>query len=159
MVITEPAEATCLACSTKIYSINGESFSRTPKLSKREKGFLGWAKTSLPYKYSLLRIILGNILKPKLNEIWRKEVEIYEIYKKLKTYQAVAQAHSNSDLPGKAWKVKNYNYWIACRHLDCESGSERLCYHEELRGFTDLGSASYWMEICFNHSEELTRSG
>ena len=44
----------------------------------------------------------GNILKPKVNEIWRKEVEIYEINKKLKTYHAVAQAPSNSDLPGKA---------------------------------------------------------
>ena len=46
----------------------------------------------------------GNILKPKVNEIWRKEVEIYEINKKLKTYQAVAvaQAPTNSDFPGKA---------------------------------------------------------
>ena len=44
---------------------------------------------------------------------------------------------------------------MAYRHLDCESGSERLCQHEELRGFTDLGSASYWMEICFNQSEAL----
>ena len=42
----------------------------------------------------------GNILKPKLNEIWGKEVEIYN--EKLKTYQAVAEAPSNPDLPGKA---------------------------------------------------------
>ena len=27
---------------------------------------------------------------------------------------------------------------MAYRHLDGESGSERLCQHEELRGFTDL---------------------
>ena len=35
-------------------------------------------------------------MKPKLNKIWEKEVE------KLKTYQAVAQAPSNSDLPEEA---------------------------------------------------------
>ena len=35
-------------------------------------------------------------MKPKLNKIWGEEVET------LKTYQAVAQAPSNSDLPEEA---------------------------------------------------------
>ena len=29
----------------------------------------------------------------------------------------------------------------------------------KLRGFRGLGSASYWMELCFNRSEALSRSG
>ena len=52
--------------------------------------------TSQPYRHSLLRIIGQYLMKPKLNKIWGKEVET------LKTYQAVAQAPSNSDLPEEA---------------------------------------------------------